>query len=236
MTQPPPKDGGYISDSGDEADTALNQSGSDNNDCGQESDSGPPDALAKPGPLTIKTQNIGSPNCAGRLGRRRCRRHPSAARMPIYAMSSRSALASGSRKFVAKSNKDHVMTPPRMSKAAKSRALKKSPSPISSPSACSSGFSWSPLSTSTLQPVQFQPRSSAAVNPPAPSTPVRRLAPQSEFLSLIASPSGLTHDEAYQQARILAARRLDLEIELQQTEELLGRMTKKAGKGKAKED
>ncbi|KAF9038721.1 hypothetical protein BJ165DRAFT_1531784 [Panaeolus papilionaceus] len=195
-------------DSEGEADAALKQSVSDN-----KSDTGPTQALAKLGCLTIKTQSVSSPNCTGRLGHC-CRRQPSAAHMPIYSMSSRSPLASGSRKLVAKNDKDRVMTPPCMSKVAKSRALgkkcriSKSPSPIWSPSACS-GSSWSPLSTSTIQPVLFQPGSSAAVNPPAWSTPVCRLAPQSEFLLLLASPSSLTHDEAYQQAQILAARRVD---------------------------
>ncbi|KAF9037186.1 hypothetical protein BJ165DRAFT_1408582 [Panaeolus papilionaceus] len=248
MSRPPGKDGGSITDSDNEEEVQLNQGGSDNGtDLVHQSDSESSPALVELEPLTSnKNQNAGSPRHAGRLSRQ-VRRQSSAARMPIYEASSRTPFASGSRQVVEYDSNRVVMPPRPMQKATRSKIPKKrrrilkskSPSPVLPPSPCSSGFPWSPVSTSTIQPMQVQPRASvslASVNPTVPSTSVHQLAPRSEFLSWIPSPSGLTHNEAYQQAQILATRRLDLEIELQQTEELLSRMTKKLGKGKAKEE
>ncbi|KAF9038737.1 hypothetical protein BJ165DRAFT_1531801 [Panaeolus papilionaceus] len=106
-----------------------------------------------------------------------------------------------------------------------------------SPSPYSSGFARSPISTvtSTHQPVPLQSLTALGV-PPCLSTPACQTAPRSEFLSRVPSPSSITHYEAYEQAQILAAQCLDLEIEIPQTEELLKHMTKKAGKGRAKEE
>ncbi|KAF9051916.1 hypothetical protein BJ165DRAFT_1524814 [Panaeolus papilionaceus] len=235
MSRPPGKNGGSITDGEDEEEVDLNQGGPDNgNDPEHQSDSRP--AIAEPVsalPTVLEDSVIRSEGS-------------SAARMPIYGLSSRSPVASGSRKVV-EYNRDRVFTPPRpMRKTTRSKISNKrrcilnlkSSSPVESPSSCSSGFSWSPVSTSstsTVRPLQVQPSgSSVPVNLTVSS--VHQFAPRSEFLSRIPSPSGLTHNDAYQQAQILAARRLDLEIELRQTEELLNRMTKKVGKGKAKEE